>query len=113
MEEELMPEIERARCLIDGREFTACEAMLSCMMFDHPHAAVPHNLMGLLLEKEGRHADAMRHFRAAYALEPDYMPAAWNIECYSGFTAPHGCAYVISDCTAKTTNGKAGFFKCT
>ncbi|MEA4912047.1 MAG: hypothetical protein VB092_05455 [Oscillospiraceae bacterium] len=102
MEDELLPDIERARDLMEKRDFAACEALLSTLMFQHPHDAVPHNLMGLLLERRGSHLAAMRHFRAACALEPGYAPAAWNLECYGEFARPHRCAFTAAECIAKT-----------
>ena len=102
MEYELLPDIEQAKSLMEKKEYSACEALLSTLMFQHPHDAVPHNLMGLLLERKGSHSQAMRHFRAAYALEPGYAPAAWNIECYGEFAGPHPCAFTAAECNAKT-----------
>ena len=49
-------------------------------MAENPHCAIPHNLMGILLEKEANHVLAMKHFRAAYALDPTYIPARYNME---------------------------------
>ena len=74
MNEELSDLITKAKAMIDAREFDACEALLATAMFQNPHSAVPHNLMGLLLEKKRRHEDAMKHFRASNALDPAYAP---------------------------------------
>ena len=52
-------------------------------MAENPHCAIPHNLMGILLEKESNHVLAMKHFRAAYALDPTYVPARYNMEQYA------------------------------
>ena len=49
-------------------------------MAENPHGAVPHNLMGILLEKESNHVLAMKHFRAAYALDPT-LPKEIIIGC--------------------------------
>ena len=51
-------------------------------MLQNPHSAIPHNLMGILMEKENNHVLAMKHFRAAYALDPTYIPARYNMEQY-------------------------------
>ena len=50
------------------------------------------------MEKEGDHPGAMKHFRAAYALDPTYLPARQNLDHYGTFYSRGGCAYDESDC---------------
>lgn len=69
--------------LIKLGQYEECEKVICHAMFEHPHSALPHNLMGILLEKENRHVEAMKHFRAAKALDPEYMPASYNLEYYA------------------------------
>ena len=98
MEEELKDLIAKAKSMIGRNEFDECEALLSTAMFQNPHSAVPHNLMGLLLEKKYRHEDAMKHFRAANALDPSYAPSRWNLEGFAEFYKTRREAYFSSDC---------------
>lgn len=98
MEEELSALIAEAKAMIDRRAFSECEALLSTAMFQNPHSAVPHNLMGLLLEKKRLPEDAMKHFRAAYALDPAYAPSRWNLEGFAEFYKTRRDAYFASDC---------------
>jgi tetratricopeptide (TPR) repeat protein len=98
MSEELHDLIADAKAMISQREFDACEALLATAMFQNPHSAVPHNLMGLLLEKKRKHEDAMKHFRAANALDPTYGPSRWNLEGFSEFYKTRADAYFASDC---------------
>ena len=98
MEEELQALVAEAKEMIGRREFEACEALLATAMFQNPHSAVPHNLMGLLLEKRRKHEDAMKHFRAANALDPAYAPSRWNLEAYAEFYKTRTDAYFASDC---------------
>lgn len=98
MNEELLDLITKAKTMISQHEFDACEALLSTAMFQNPHSAVPHNLMGLLLEHKRKHEDAMKHFRAANALDPAYGPSRWNLEGFSEFYRSRTEAYFISDC---------------
>ena len=98
MEEELHDLVAEAKEMIGRREFEACEALLATAMFQSPHSAVPHNLMGLLLEKRRKHEDAMKHFRAANALDPAYAPSRWNLEAYAEFYKTRADAYFASDC---------------
>lgn len=44
------------------------------------NSAVPHNLLRIMLESQGHHPDAMRHFRAAWSLDPTFLPASQNID---------------------------------
>lgn len=54
-------------------------------MAKSPHDAVPHNLMGILLEHRNNHSLAMKHFRAAWALDPTFRPARFNMNKYGNF----------------------------
>jgi Flp pilus assembly protein TadD len=98
MTEELGDLVAKAKEMIERREFDACEALLATAMFQSPHSAVPHNLMGLLLEHRRKHEDAMKHFRAATALDPAYEPSRWNLEGFAAFYRTRTEAYFISDC---------------
>jgi len=98
MEEDFSELITQAKQMISHRDFDECEALLSTAMFQQPHSAVPHNLMGLLLENRHRHEDAMKHFRAANALDPAYAPARWNLEGFAEFYKTRSEAYFSSDC---------------
>ena len=51
-----------------------------------PHDAQPHNLMGIIAESRNDHVQAMKHFRAAWALDPTYRPARINMERYGSFS---------------------------
>lgn len=62
-----------------------CEKLIPKYMELYPHSAVPHNLMGIVLEKRRKHVDAMRHFRAAAALDASYKPVNFNMELFSAF----------------------------
>ena len=41
---------------------------------------------------------AMKHFRAAYALDPTYIPARYNMEQYGNMCPSGRCAYTEEDC---------------
>ena len=81
-----------------ARDYQKCVAMICKAMGEFPNAPEPHNLFGIVLEKEGDHAGAMKHFRAAYALDPNYIPARQNLETYGTFYAGGKCAFDESDC---------------
>ena len=51
-----------------ARDYQKCAAMICKAMGEFPSAPQPHNLFGIVLEKEGDHGGAMKHFRAASAL---------------------------------------------
>lgn len=89
------------RELIDVKDYEKCESMICSAMERYPHAPEPHNLIGILLEKRGDHLTAMKHFRAAWALDPTYVPARQNLDCYGTFFSSGNCAYDESDCKAE------------
>lgn len=72
--------------LLEGFQFEKCEQLISEFMRKYPHAPEPHNLIGVTLEKQGDHISAMKHFRAAWALDPTYDPARINLEHYGTFS---------------------------
>lgn len=73
------------RKLIKQNKCKKGELLIKGAMGKHPHAPEPHNLMGLLLEQQGDHIAAMKHFRAAWGLDPTYLPARQNLECFGSF----------------------------
>lgn len=88
---------------VEGR-YNQCEVLIFNAMERYPHAAEPHNLIGVLLEKEGDHLMAMKHFRAAQALDPTYLPARQNLESFGTFYSSGRCAYDESDCVNKKSD---------
>ncbi|MEG2677172.1 MAG: hypothetical protein RR933_03555 [Oscillospiraceae bacterium] len=82
MEEKLQQTISQAREMITNHEYKKCEKMLRQAMGECPHEAIPHNLMGLLYEKQNDHITAMKHFRAAWSLDPTYIPAIQNLDSF-------------------------------
>lgn len=94
---------ELAQLCKDVRELVAKGATEACMepicqaMKRYPHAPEPHNLLGIVLEKSGNHGAAMKHFRAAWALDPTYLPANHNLNTYGTFFSGGTCAYDESD----------------
>lgn len=106
MDEKMNDIINQIKELIDKRKFKECEAVICTAMFENPHNAVPHNLMGLMLEIQGCHAEAMKHFRAAWALDPTYEPASWNLDCYSSFYRTKSPAFCENDCIKQQVNMK-------
>lgn len=88
----------KIRELMEQSEYPTCEELIEDAMAKYPHAPEPHNLLGLLLEMQGEHLTAMKHFRAAYALDPTYVPARRNLERFGSFYPKGKWAYDESDC---------------
>lgn len=80
-----------------GGNYEACLEPIYQAMQQHPHAPQPHNLLGIVLEKTGDHLTAMKHFRAARALDPSYLPANYNLNAFGTFYSQGGCAFDESD----------------
>lgn len=92
---ELCNEVKK---LIDKGEFEGCYKLITEEMKNSPHAPHPHNLLGMLLENKGEHLLAMKHFRAAWALDPVYLPARHNLEVYGTFFSNGTGAFDEEDC---------------
>lgn len=82
----MLDNIKEIKLLIQNHQYLDGEKKIINMMSGFPHSAVPHNLYGILLEKEQKHVEAMKHFRAAYALDPTYIPARYNLEQYGEYS---------------------------
>lgn len=95
---ELQVLCNKIRGLVEQAEFWQCEQLLCDAMRRYPHDAEPHNLFGILLEKQGDHVTAMRHFRAALDLNPTHFPARCNLELFGTFYSRGNCVYDETDC---------------
>ena len=89
---------KEVRNLVASGEYDACRGLICQAMQNYPDAPQPHNLLGVVLEKGGDHALAMKHFRAASALDPTYGPASQNLMLYGTFYTLGREAYDESDC---------------
>lgn len=97
-DEKLTRFCQDAKQLILAGDYEKCREMVSTIMGEYPDAPHPHNILGVLLEKTGHHADAMRHFRAALALDSTYRPASQNLETYGTFYSSGASAFDEEDC---------------
>lgn len=88
---------------VNEGSYEKCMEPIKEAMKIYPDAPHPHNLMGIVLEKTGDHKSAMRHFRAAWALEPTYLPARHNLETYGTFFSTGRCAFDESDVPRQET----------
>ena len=95
----------RVRESVNQGQLDLCYQWVREAMADYPDAPQPHNLMGILLEMQGNHPSAMRHFRAAWALDPTYGPAEQNMKNYATFYSSGRCAYDESDYTQDEEQG--------
>ena len=82
----MQPLTAHIRALVAQRHFSEAEAEAAQAMAAAPHDAQPHNLMGIIAESRNDHVQAMKHFRAAWALDPTYRPARINMERYGSFS---------------------------
>jgi len=86
--------------LVESGEINQASELIQQAMADFPDSPVPHNLLGIVLERKGDHYTAMRHFRAAWSLEPSYLPAKHNLEVFGQYKITGTCAYHETDCKA-------------
>ena len=97
---------DAVRALLKRNDEDACEKLIRDAMGNYPHAPEPNNLLGILLEKQGDHLLAMKHFRAAWALDPAYRPARQNLDNYASFYGRGADAYDESDCKEEPSRSK-------
>lgn len=85
---------------IEEKDWDSCMELIPRYMERYPNSAVPHNLLGIVLESQGHHPDAMRYFRAAWSLDPTFLPASQNIDAYSLYDSEKDVkpAYTVDDC---------------
>lgn len=80
---------EEVKQYLNENKIEECESVITEAMQQYPHSAKPHNWMGVLLKEKRNLIGAMKHFRAACELEPDYLPARYNIEQYGNVFRKH------------------------
>ena len=90
---------DRCKKLISLGNFDQCEKEIVNAMTAEPHSAICHNLMGILMENENEHVLAMKHFRAAYALDSTYIPARLNMELFGQDYPLKHLVYSEDDCS--------------
>ena len=99
--DELKELCSTVRTNVNKGEYDQCIDLICNAMCIYPSAPQPHNLLGIILEKSGDHLTAMKHFRAAWALDPSYRPAAQNLSTYGTFFSNGMSAFDESDCPDK------------
>lgn len=96
--EKLTSLCEQVKNMIKENKYENCYKLIVEEMKSFPHAPQPHNLLGMLLERQGKHLLAMKHFRAAWALDPTYLPSRHNLEVYGTFFSKGTGAFDENDC---------------
>lgn len=94
------------RKLVEQREYQKGELLIKEAIGEYPHAPETQNLLGLLLEAQGDHIAAMEHFRAAWALDPTYLPTRQNLDYFGSFYPSGKWAYDESDCPQEKNDDK-------
>lgn len=96
-------------CVSSENYYQKCKNRICEMMGKYPSAPEPHNLLGIIMEIRGDHFNAMKHFRAACALDPSYLPATYNLnKCSSIFCNYGNFAYDENDCPVKVIISEKG-----
>lgn len=91
---------EKVKRLIDEDQ-NECKELVIQALVEYPHAPQPQNLLGIIAEKSHDLSLAMKHYRAAWALAPNYRPSRENIDRLVSMTATHCCYYDEKDCDEK------------
>ncbi len=98
-EDEMNRLCSSVRDFIMKEDYAPCVDLICESMARYPHSPEPHNLLAIVLEKTGDHQSAMKHFQAAVALDPDYLPAKYNLRVYGTFFTRGNCAFTENDIT--------------
>ena len=114
MEDDLKNLCRVIRNYVPEHKWEECDRLIPKYMELYPDSAVPHNLRGIVMEKQGRHAEAMKHFRAAQALDASYVPANFNMERFASFEKEGRVepAFDVNDCIRMKgeVKGKKNYF---
>ncbi len=89
---------DQVKTLIYQQKYNDCKMLITEAMKNYPHAPEPHNFLGILLETQGNHLMAMKHFRASWALDPTYIPARSNLECYGNIFSQKRFVFCEEEC---------------
>ena len=95
---------------IMDEDYESCIIFICTIMSRYPHSPQPHNLLAIVLEKTGNHSGAMKHFQAALALDPDYLPAKYNLNTCGTFFTRGIYAFDENDVTQGTFEKKVFVF---
>ena len=87
-------EIEKC---INDKDYSKGEKLAEQAIIHIPKSPVFYNLLGVILEKEYHHVQAMKCFRTAYELDHGYEPARYNLERYGIFCPIKNCMYSIEE----------------
>ncbi|MGE5628751.1 MAG: hypothetical protein ACM3X7_11720 [Solirubrobacterales bacterium] len=86
--------IESAIKAIKDKNYELAEGEIKEAMIINPHLPEAHNLYGILEEKIKDFGLAKKHYRAACALDPAYMPSIHNLERVTAFYY-HNCGIEV------------------
>lgn len=85
--------INEIKKCINSKQYDHGQKLARAAIKEMPGSPVFHNLLGVLLEKEHHHVQAIHCFREAYELNPSYEPARYNLERYGVFCPLNNCLY--------------------
>lgn len=74
-----------------------CETKIIQLLMQYPDAPQPQNLLGVIAEIKNDKLLAMKHYRAAWALAPNYRPARANIDRLVDMEYHRGCYFHDQD----------------
>jgi tetratricopeptide (TPR) repeat protein len=104
--QEIILFVKKVKALIQEGNYDEAYNKIRNGMSLYTNNPEPHNLMGILFEKQGLHSKAMNHFRASYALDATYLPTRHNLDSYGNMFSIGTPAYEESDCMIRQNNRK-------
>lgn len=83
---------------LEVNEYNKSFSLICLAMQQYPHKPHPHNLMGILMEVTGDSSKAIKHFKAAIALDSSYTPSRINLERYERLFYRDAFVFDEDDC---------------
>lgn len=109
MEERLRELCIRVKKELEEYNYDEAREEITEAMKLFPDSAVPHNLMGIWYEKQYCHIEGMKHFRAAWDLDPTFIPARYNMNSFGSFEGKKICFYLDEECENEIVKPKKKF----
>lgn len=77
---DLYSDVEKSIQSLKNLDFYTANKYIALIRNEYPNSGKPHELLGIYYELQGDLQLAIRHYRAAIALEPTLISASKNLE---------------------------------
>lgn len=96
-------EISQTRQLLESRTYNQAHHFVSQLIVQNPYAAIPQNLLAVVLDAMGDSEHALIHFRIAWILEPQNRVVNYNLSLLDSHFRTKKYALTPADCAVEHT----------